>query len=521
MLLIIRRLALSLFVVLWLLALVFSTADAQTIPPLPEASAQFFVAADGAPHHDGSRDAPWDLATALAQPQSVKPGATIWLLDGLYRGDFVSKLSGAEGEPITLRQFPGARAVLDGSLTVNGAWARYWGFEVMNSAPERTGTRPTGVNVFGPHTQFINLIVHDTGNGFGFWTPARDAEIYGTIIFNNGWQGPGSDRGHGHGIYMQNKDGVKRVIDNILFNQYGWGIHAYTEGGDIKGMLLEGNVSFNNGAPTRQNARYDNFLVGGLRPSERITLTENISYHPIGIGGNGMRLGYANKDNQDLVLTHNYLVGDYPLKVQWWQQVTALDNTIYGRVDNVYAQRPPGALDLSTYVWNRNRYVEVAPSSTSATFQLDSRRLLFSEWQTVTGFDSDSRLETRSASSTDLIDIFVRPNQYESGRAHITVYNPSVQPEAWVDLSGILTPGDTYVLRDVQNYFAPVRKAVYLGGAISLPLGPGTVTPPIGHDGPIADTGPTFKVFVLTRSAAAPVQIHRIFAPLIVGALER
>ena len=127
------------------------------------------------------------------------------------------------------------------------------------------------MDVFGPHTKCINLVVHDAGVGIGCWTPAIDAEIYGCLIYNNGWQGPGRDRGHGHAIYTQNAQGTKRIRDNILFNQFGRGVEIYTERGSIQGFDVEGNAAFNNGSLTRATNHYPNYFTGGLRPADRIT----------------------------------------------------------------------------------------------------------------------------------------------------------------------------------------------------------------------------------------------------------
>src|SRR5687768_5628422 len=93
----------------------------------------FHVAANGSPHGDGSANAPWDLATALNQPAAVQPGDTIWLHGGVYEGRFNSRLSGTSEHPVVLRQAPGERATIDGSLNVGGEATIYWGFEVRNS----------------------------------------------------------------------------------------------------------------------------------------------------------------------------------------------------------------------------------------------------------------------------------------------------------------------------------------------------------------------------------------------------
>jgi len=50
----------------------------------------------------------------------------------------------------------------------------------------------------------------------------------------------GPDRGHGHGIYVQNATDPRKIIDNIIFNQFSHGVHGYTEGGLLNQLYLEG-----------------------------------------------------------------------------------------------------------------------------------------------------------------------------------------------------------------------------------------------------------------------------------------
>ncbi len=234
----------------------------------------FYVSPSGSWQGDGSAENPWDLATALAQPMVVQPLDTLWLRGGTYLGSFTSELFGAPGSPVVLRQYPGERAVIDGSLEVKGRDAWYWGFEVMNSNPDRMNPRPTGINVFGPDTKFINLIVHDAGNGIGFWSPATNSEIYGSIIYNNGWEEP--DRGHGHGIYTQNAlPSVKRIEHNAIAQNFGFSFHAYTQGGSIQGWDIRENVSLGS------------FLIGGRQPVDEADVVGN--HRP----GGPLRMGYS------------------------------------------------------------------------------------------------------------------------------------------------------------------------------------------------------------------------------------
>lgn len=466
-------------------------------PALPVTGTEFYVAPNGRPDGDGSKERPWSLKTALSHPEVVEPGDTIWLRGGTYRGAFTSKLTGTEDAPITVRQFPGERAILDGrgftgnTLTVNGSWTTYWGFEVTNSNLDRTRARPTGVDIFGEHTKFINLVVHDAGNCFGFWSTALGAEIYGNIIYNCGWQGPAPDRGHGHGIYTQNKTDTKIIRDNIIFNQFGWGIHAYTENGAINGFRFEGNVSFNNGSSMREG-RNDNILVGGYQPAERITLLNNYTYHPHTSGIN-VRLYFAATNNMGLLARDNYFAGGDPVAlVQEWRQVTMLGNTFYGTGSLIRLGLPRG-VTTSAYAWNSNTYYQ--GSSNPFRFQaVDSN---FSRWKRVTGFDESSRYVSTRPTETK---IFLRPNFYDPKRTHIIIYNWSLQSHVDVDVRGILRVGATYEVRNAQNYnSAPVLTGTYNGKPLRLPMSGLVVARPVGKSSGPASTGPEFNVFVLIQ----------------------
>src|SRR5262249_27350646 len=148
----------------------------------------YYAAPDGSSNGDGSLAQPWDLATALSD-SSIGPGDTIWLRGGTYRGTFTSRLNGSASAPIKVRQYPGERAIIDGGtshfvniLTVGGSYTWFWGFEIMSSDPNRvstqTGSNPSDIgrgggvaiaqdSSTGAGLKFINLIVHDTAQGFG------------------------------------------------------------------------------------------------------------------------------------------------------------------------------------------------------------------------------------------------------------------------------------------------------------------------------------------------------------------
>lgn len=467
--------------------------------PRPTKGTQFYVAPDGSAQGDGSKQRPWDLATALAQPRKVKAGDTIWLRGGFYEGAFTSELSGTEKAPIMVCQFTNERATIDGSLTVHGSWTTYWGFEVMNTDPVRDEERATGIEVDGAHTKFINLVVHDTGNGFGLWTPAVDAELYGNIIYNNGWQSSDADRGHGHGIYTQNETGTKFIRDNIIFNQFGWGIHAYTEEGTLNGLHFEGNVSFNNGAATQTDERYDNILVGGNRPAERIALISNYTYHTPTKNDTkpNVRLHYEARNNRDLIVKDNYFAGgSLVASVGDWQAVTMTGNTFFGLDRLMKLRVPQSASDLS-YVWDENTYYQ-RPGALAFNFQEQS--LDFAGWQKVTGFDRNSRGTSLDNGRPVEGAIFVRPNRYEPGRAHLIVYNWGLKSVVEAAIGNLLPVGARYEVRSAQNYFgAPVLTGTYDNRPLRLPMSGGKAAQIVGGDRGLRTIAPEFEIFVMLQ----------------------
>jgi uncharacterized protein (TIGR03437 family) len=464
---------------------------------------EFYVSPNGHPSGDGSIEAPWDLATALAHPKRVKPMDTIWLRGGTYRGRFVSSLKGAENAPIVVRQYPGERAVLDGAegkggatLTVNGAWAWFWGFEIMTSNETRrlevSGSNPpertaTGVVVYGPNTKFINLIVHDNSQGFGFWKPAVDSEIYGCLIYNNGWVGP--DRGHGHAIYTQNDTGLKLIRENIMFNQFGNGMQLYgSSAASLKNYRLQGNVHFS-----------DRFLIGGDAPVENVELRENYIY------GNDAEFHYTNRANKDLYLLDNYFTNG--VHFWWWEKVYARRN-IFRRstqqvVFDVGPIRPgqPQAygFEENTYISGQNGIIWAWDAEGDYHEELTLRA-----WREKFGFDLEGVHLLVPEGRPNATHIFVRRNEYEPNRAHIVIYNWRLQDFVDVDVSVMnLRKGDRYELRNAQNYFEEIVTGVYEDKPIRVPMKGWTVAKPIGYDKPIEPaTFPEFGVFVLTVTKA-------------------
>jgi uncharacterized protein YjdB len=465
-----------------------------TLPAPPVPHAGYYVAPTGSAGNTGQINSPWSLAHALSHPAAVQPGDTIWLRGGTYAyAAYTSSLTGTATNPIILRQYPGERAIVDGYMVVNGGYTWFWGFEILNS--HLSDPEIMAFNLQAPGVKLINCIIHDAaGNGPGVWAAAIGAELYGNLIYNNGRMGSAPGR-HAHGIYLQNATGTKRIVDNILFNNYSHNVHAYSEAGGLNNFHFEGNASFNSGAYTTYGGR--EYLIGGSSPVQNLTFTRNYSYRPAGPNGVGAENTFGLYDDFTSPIgsqvTDNYLHGY--INVNRWAGLVFTGNTVV-----LYTTwlRVPSSSDLPNFTWNNNtyRWVGDPPYSFVTVIAGVTQAHTFATWQTATGFDAASNFQ--QGSPTGQV-VFVRPNQYEAKRGHVIVYNWSGAATAAVDLSKILSSGDQFEVREVQNYFGPpVASGTYGGGTVNFPMAPVTAPPPLGPQGfPALSTGTTFHAFVV------------------------
>ena len=468
----------------------------------PAGRAQYYVAPNGAASANGSKSDPWDLATALKHPPAVRPGDTLWLRGGTYgdgKSDFVSSLSGTAADPIIVRQYPGERATVNGSLTVNGSNAWYWDFEVTNLLPLRQssvagsfgGQRTWGINVNGPRTKFINLVLHDADAGFGFWSPAEDAEIYGCLIYSNGWQGP--DRGHGHGVYAQNQNGAKHIGDNIIFNQFDLGIQAYgSSNAFVQGFSVDGNIIFNNGLLSSGSQRADNILFGFAGSISGLRLDSNYTYHTPSAESGYSRIGWNfGGFNKDAVITNNYWIGGYFALDLWnWDSLTYTGNTAYATKGTALALTATNNQQIGNYSFTGNSYYG------SGLFSYNGQVMNSTSWKSATKLDANSQMH---AGRPPTAWTFIRGNQYDPGRANIVVYNWDLASSIDVDLSKVLKPGVSYEIRDAENFYgASLVGGTYNGNPVRIPMTNLAVATPIGNVPTIPKhTAPEFGAFVL------------------------
>lgn len=381
--------------------------------PIP--ASDWYVAPHGDPQNRGSQDSPWDLASALDGTQKVQPGDTIWIMAGTYRHPdrslssqgFLVRLQGSEESPIHIRAVPGARATIDGAISVvapaDYVWIRDLELLVsenftMSREVDEPGSHPQsygrpwgGLHIHaGRGCKYINLVIHDTAQGISFWRPAVDSDVYGCIIYDNGWKGP--DRGHGHAIYTQNELGTKTIADCIMTGGYSYTMHAYgSERAYVDNYLISGNIAYEGGT----------FLIGGGRPSRGIRVFDNILYKVT------LQLGYVAPYNEDCEVVNNVVI-DGGILINRFRQVREEGNLV---ISSASPQTPKAPL------------------------------------------------------------VFVRPNRYDRQRAHVVIANLSGSAEAEIPLGELAQRGSHYAMYDPRHLFdQPVIEGPIVGETLRVPI---------------------------------------------------
>jgi hypothetical protein len=417
---------------------------------------QIYVALNGVPTNPGTVDAPVDLATALSANTPAAPGDVILLRQGTYTGHFTSVLTGTEAAPIRVQQFPGERATLAGTelidpvLTAGGSWTWFSGLEITMStaafdaipANQPADLRQSGgIAVRGAHQAFTNMIIHDVPKGVDI-AKSPGTLLAGNIIYHAGWR----DSALGLGIRSSTENQDLFLLDNVVFNQGAAGIAISMTAADR--LLLEGNVSFNNGISGEFFNR--NLVIeGGV-----MTVAQNFTYYRPSRRGGENNFGYGGGCVR-VEATGNYFAArqSYPVVLSKCDGILK-GNTFIGSVDEAFAGRYP-----------ENTVIREDP----------------------TGLRS-----------------FVRPSRYHEDRVHIVVFNWDRYPAVNVDMAGSnLAPGTSYEIRDAQDFFGePVSSGVYDGGRLNIPMTGRKAARPSRLE-VTEHTAPEFAVFILTKLPVA------------------
>jgi hypothetical protein len=411
----------------------------------------YHVTPNGGGAHSGANVAnAMTLAEAIDKNHGPHPGCgsgttdTVWVHDGVHTGPFRCTVFGSSAHPVIYRAQPGDQVIIrvangtavevgNGDGSVDGRFTWWWGFQIemltFNASQDwNTGLDGSGVSIAAEHVKVINCYIHDfPGNGITAFNYANNAEIYGNIFLYNGRQIIVD--GHAYGMYLHSGDTGQKLrrsaIDNIIAFSWSYGIHGYTSNYSVDSLYMVGNVDYNNGHLWRGTSFEWSIVLGAS------------GYTSI---GNTIR------DN------HFYF-----------------SEEVHSASRHIFGQDPGGTnhLDLENNMFSGGDFQ--INSATSATVKGN-----WAYHTSPTGYAQSSypnNIWRNSPNPMPQDSAFVRLNVYEPGRAHLVLYNWDLSPSMSVNVSSVLSPGDSFVVKDPLNWNGPdVMRGKYSGGDIVLPM---------------------------------------------------
>lgn len=399
----------------------------------------------------------------------------------------------------------GSKVVVGGStFWVEGSNSVYRNFEIRNSSPDRdAGIIPDAARGNGIHVvnstgnKFINLVVHDNESGVFTSNSTSNTEVYNVVSYNNGlYRGL---EGMGHGMYLENSSGYSKIYENIMLNNFNFGTQAFGQTASYVGGDLQGNVYAGAGSPLGKfevNRGNINLLVGtNQQRIPDININSNYFFHLENSQGSGLKFGYGSGADNGKVTNNIFVGGQSLLQVDdTVGNVSVQGNILFNKSAFIfYTIVPIGR----SYNWNNNLYYN---SANRSVFGLQDIGLFKStEWQTRTGFDSNSTFSSTSMPDTTII----RPNVYEQGRANVVVYNNSGAGTVSIDLSKSgLVNGQSYKIKNAYNYSGTivasgVYNSVSPNISISTSGAAAEVAVPIGYGYIPPTTAPYFLSLII------------------------
>jgi hypothetical protein len=353
----------------------------------------------------------------------------------------VINLQGKPDKPVTVSAYRSERVTIDGGLHTEG-------FPYDENRPEHliirdlevivaenlsqprvsshTGSAPPadlkrpwgGIEIGdGVDIKLINNVIHGNMQGVSLWARVGgDSELYGNLIYDNGWMAP--DRGHGHGVYLQNEPtSYKYLRNNVVFGQYSMNVHAYgSSSASIENVVIDQNIFYS--AADRPNNRV---LVGGLnRNSNRgFRITGNVHFH------SNLQVGYGGRSVHDAEVTGNTIVLA-KMEATNLSRGVLHDNFVW---EELYLSNRGGWTGRLKPVPNDNVDVPAKPL------------------------------------------VFLHPNAYASNRAHVAILCFGGQRELEIPVSEFLNPGDEFELRRPDNFYgSAVYRGTCKGPLASVPI---------------------------------------------------
>jgi hypothetical protein len=520
-----------LFLLLWAVASIGHARD-------------WFVSTNGT--GNGSITNPWALQVALTNDTVIQAGDTIWMRGGAYSPVITNGINSnheidINGNPVgigevewvtgfngsafgnsnlmvTIRSYSNEWARIDGvwrdnwqPTDTNGSiqWG-YLQFRDLEFYDSMKGHHATNYCCSGNYTNgpwshfepkftlvqdFVNCVVHDVDNCFGYTVRS----VRGCIIWNVG------------------VDGLEHVCypspQTFSGNIVGWTVNDVVEHSQAN-FIMQSNIIFGSGQTATNTGGIDARIDGvGVQYNNNYTYnyfpTTPIAGVPNGITFSG--------PGGSAIVTNNVFVAPEPLVFRpngytnmVFQGNVSFMNMVIANPRQSYSQVMSRGSTNGIFNINYNQYFTDSPYVNSVFFQYDGNYnyWLWTQWLSNNPTFDTSSTDTDNAMPTNMV--FVIPNQDEAKRCHIAVYNFASNNVVMVNLSGVLSAGDSYQLYNAQDYGrGAIQSGIYNGSSITVPMTNLTTAPILfGTNWGLVQPppmSPTFGAFVVVGSTQVPL----------------
>jgi len=247
----------------------------------------YVVAPNGSDRNPGTKQRP--LKTIQEALDRLSPGQRVLVRGGHYRENLYLTRSGTARSPITLRNYPGERPVLEpgGGASCNDvlqlsdiAYVRVHGFIIQgaNGCDNNTNVYVAGRS---KHVEISGNEIRD-GHDHGLFSDAgtEDVQVIGNRIHDNGTVGSGNKD---HALYME---GTRQLIaNNVIYDHpYGHAVQIYPS---ATGTIITNNTIVNTSYTSGYRAA--GVVVGGDghgKTADHILIVNNIiAWNDYGIYG--------------------------------------------------------------------------------------------------------------------------------------------------------------------------------------------------------------------------------------------
>ncbi len=297
-------------------------------------------------------------------------------------------------------------------------------------------------------------------------SPAQTVPAQG---FTLGWYVRGSP------IYGAGSSNL--VKDCINFRNFTTAGKIYTSSVLVNNSTMAGNFAFMSGFGMSLE-----IASGGDAPMTNNALLSNYMFMETPM------LGYTTKSNRTFKVIGNTIIGGAINPEEMISNLVVSNNTVFlgPSYINMYNSVRTFGNEGGTYwtncvnlYWDHNAYYSSIPGANADLvfcFQGEGGTnggygalATLAQWQQYCGFDSNSTYAT--GWPTNYLDVAVRQLDWDTNCFHVGVVSMSGQTNVPLTLSNYgFNSGDTYELRDAQNYFTVLNSGIYTNGSINLPL---------------------------------------------------